>query len=277
MSSPRLLIGRDLPALLIVASILVAFPGAAQEEPPELVTDRPDQTESAEVVPRGFFQLEGGWTHTADEQNGETERSDDIGNLLLRIGLSKKMELRLGWNGFTSRDRRAASIEDRQQGVRDADLGVKIKLTEQLGARPKVAFLGALVLPVGDDELTSSRFDPSFRFAFAHHLSDRLVVGYNLGMVWESEIDLDDDRKLLSSGIYTLASGIAFTDSVAIYVELFGSIPASASGTPSHSFDTGFVWLVRPRLQLDIEAGVGLSGAAADWFVGAGLSVRFPR
>lgn len=261
----------------MVASLLVASPGAAQEGPPELVTDRPDQTESTVVVPRGFFQLEGGWVHTADDEDEVTERSDDIGNFLLRIGILEKVELRLGWNGFTSRDRRAASIEDRQEGLRDADIGAKIRLAEQRGARPNIAFLAALVLPIGDDELTSSRFDPSFRFAFSHHLSDRLVVAYNLGMIWESEADDDGERELLSSGIYTLASGFAIIDTVAAYVELYGSIPASATGTPSNSFDGGFVWLVRPNLQLDIEAGVGLSSAAADWFVGAGLSVRFPR
>jgi hypothetical protein len=262
---------------LSVAVLFVASPGAAEDEQPELVTDRPDQTESTAVVPRGYFQLEGGWVHTVDDEDEVTERSDDIGNLLLRIGISEKVELRLGWNGFTSRDRRAASIEDRQEGLRDADIGAKIRLAEQRGARPNVAFLGALVLPIGDDELSSSRFDPSFRFAFAHDLSDRIVVAYNLGMVWESEADDDGERELLSSGIYTLVSGFAITDTVATFVELYGSIPASAAGKPSNSFDTGLVWRVRPNLQLDIAAGVGLSSAAADWFVSAGLSVRFPR
>ena len=264
-------------APLLVVSLLVASPGAAQAEPPELVTDRPDQTESAEVVPRGFFQLEWGWIHTADDEDEVTERSDDIGNFLLRIGIFENVELRLGWNGFSARDRRAASVGQSQSGLLDADLGFKIKLAEERGSRPQVAFLGALVLPVGDDEISESRFDPAFRFAFAHSLSDRLGVGYNLGMVWESEFDDDGERKLLSSAIYTLASGFAISDTVAAYVELFGSIPASASGIPSNSFDGGFVWLVRPNLQLDIEAGVGLSSAAADWSVGAGLTVRFPR
>jgi hypothetical protein len=260
-----------------VAVLFAASPGAAQEQPPELVTDRPDQTESAEVVPRGFFQLEAGWVHTVDDEDGVTDRSDDIGNFLLRIGIFENVELRLGWNGFTARDRRAVSVDESQSGLRDADLGAKIKLAEERGARPQIALLGALVLPVGDDEVSESRFDPAFRFAFAHTLSDRLGVGYNLGMVWESEADDDGERKLLSSAIYTLASGVAITDTVSAYVELFGSIPATASGTPSNSFDGGFVWLVRPNLQLDIEAGVGLSSAAADWFIGAGLSVRFPR
>lgn len=51
---------------------------------------------------------------------------------------------------------------------------------------------------------------------------------------------------------------------------------ASASGGPSNSFDGGFTYLLRDDLQVDASAGVGLSDDADDWFVGLGLSLRFP-
>lgn len=41
-------------ALLVPATL-------AGQDPGSLVTDRPDQTESAEAVPSGFVQLELGW------------------------------------------------------------------------------------------------------------------------------------------------------------------------------------------------------------------------
>ena len=53
-----------LALLLVISSPLV---GAA-EDAPELVTDRPDATESTEVVPRGWFQAELG---VGDEEMGE--------------------------------------------------------------------------------------------------------------------------------------------------------------------------------------------------------------
>ena len=61
------------------------------------------------------------------------------------------------------------------------------------------------------------------------------------------------------------------------YVELFGEIPANATGRPRNSFDAGVTYLLHPKLQLDTAAGFGLSEDADDWFVGIGVSVRFRK
>ena len=55
------------------------------------------------------------------------------------------------------------------------------------------------------------------------------------------------------------------------------SFPASDPEPEAHSFDAGLTYLLNPRLQLDLSAGVGLSGAAPDWFVGTGVAFRVPR
>ena len=38
-----------------------------------------------------------------------------------------------------------------------------------------------------------------------------------------------------------------------------------------------FTYLLRDNIQADFAGGVGLSSAAGDWFVGLGISARFPR
>ena len=57
-----------------LACLLWAAPLAAQEgtasEPPELITDRPDQTESAETVPPGLVQVETGWVFAREDAEG---------------------------------------------------------------------------------------------------------------------------------------------------------------------------------------------------------------
>ena len=47
-------------ALLFVL-IMPVGTGVARAQSPDMVTDRPDQTESAAVVPRGLLQVETGW------------------------------------------------------------------------------------------------------------------------------------------------------------------------------------------------------------------------
>lgn len=271
--------------LLVAALIVSLMPVAGRsEEPPELVTDRPDQTESAEVVPPGTFQIETGWTLTGARQedpgSGLTvdREAQELAGTLLRIGLGRRFELRLGWDGLVWEGAATPgqSSHDRH-GKGDAALGAKVVLLRQRGAAPQLALLAGTSLPAGDDELSTDRADPDFRLSFAHTLSERLSLGYNLGMEWETEEDPSGERHTLSSAIYTLALGIAVSERLGTFVEVAGAVAASTGGEPHSSFDGGVTYLVRGNLQLDAFAGVGLSDAAPDWFVGLGLSVRLPR
>ena len=79
-----------------VLACLLAAPLAAQTE---LVTDRPDQTESAVVVPRGTVQIETGWLRTEEEDGPVEIETEELLGTLVRVGLSDRVELRLGWSG----------------------------------------------------------------------------------------------------------------------------------------------------------------------------------
>lgn len=263
-----------LRTVMILCCLLGA--GAAAHAESELVTDRPDQTESAVTVAPGVFQLELGWTQTRDDEDGVSVESWEAPGTLLRIGLAERVELRLGWTGFVDQEveigRREASVD----GLGDAEIGAKILLAEERGGRPQMAVLVGTSVPVGDDAFTSDRFDPALRLALSHTLSERLSLGYNLGVGLESE-ELDGERHTLSTYLYTVALGIGLSERWGAFVELYGDLPGSAEGDDAHAFDGGLTYLLHDRLQLDLAAGVGLSDAAADHFIGLGLSVRWPR
>ncbi len=244
---------------------------------PELVTDRPDQTESSAVVPRGTVQLETGWLFSREDGGGLRVDTHEIPGTLVRVGLLERLELRFGWSGFTSVERRAAASETKTDGAGDAEVGAKLYLRSERGPAPETALLVGLSLPVGDEEISSERADPSFRFSMSHSLSQRLALGYNLGMAWGSAPDQRGERDTLSDYLYTATLGIGINSRVGSFVELFGEIPASADGGPRNSFDGGFTFLVRDNLQLDVFGGVGLSDAANDWFFGFGICARFPE
>ena len=55
----------------MIACRAISLTAAATDSPPELVTDRPDQTESSKTVPVGSFQLESGWTLSRDDEGGD--------------------------------------------------------------------------------------------------------------------------------------------------------------------------------------------------------------
>jgi len=248
----------------------------AAVSPPQLVTDRPDQTESSILVPAGFAQLEAGWVFSREDEAGLRVDTHVLPQSLMRIGLIDELELRVGWTGYVSEQTRRGGVEEDADGAGDAEIGAKARLWNRHGSSSG-ALIVSVSVPLGADVHTTDRFDPSFRFSASHSLAENLALGYNIGSTWRSAPDPSGERHTLSDLLYTLALGFGdITPRLSAFVELFGEVPASASGKPRHSLDGGFTFLVRPNLQLDFFSGLGLSDEADDGFFGAGVSVRFP-
>ena len=259
----------------IALSLLsVLSPDLVKSEDLELVTDRPDQTESSSVVPRGLVQLEMGWSREVEDGDIEA-RSDAMPALLARIGVARRLELRLGHEGYTWE----SGVEPEAEGLGDAGIGVKVKLSEEgPGWRPDAALIAGTTLPTGQDGFTSERADPAFRFALSHTVSERVSLGYNLGAAWASGPDDSGMIRTETSCQYTATVGFALAERFGSFLEIFGEAPLSdGARDATTSLDGGFTFLVLPNVQLDAAAGVGLSDEASDWFFGLGASVRLPR
>jgi hypothetical protein len=264
---------RAAASLLVTLSIGLS----AQADEPDLLTDRPGQSDAPSVVAPGKMQIEAGWTRTDDDDDGVETEVTEVPGTLVRSGLKENLELRLGWTGNVSADVSSDLLDFDENGSGDATIGAKYRIRDGNDGSPEVAVSFGTSLPTGDDEFTSDRADPSVRATVAHSLTDRLSLGYNLGIELATEKAPDGDKNTLASFIYTTSLGIGVTDRLGAFVELYGDVPASAGGGPSHSIDGGFAYLLRHNLQLDVSAGLGLNDRAADTFVGFGVSARFPR
>jgi len=265
---------------LLYSVIFTLVPCFAQEKvspKPELVTDRPDQTESSSVVPPGYVQIETGWSLTRNQEGGIRTDTHTFPGTLFRRGALNRMELRLGYGGAVWEQTRQAGQSTDASGSGDMGIGTKIYFWEEQKWVPEVALLAGVVLPVGKEQFSRGRPDPSFRFSLSHTLSDRLSLGYNLGPAWESELEETGDRDTFSLFDYTAVLGIGLNERAGLFVEVFGQIPFNAKGGPRHSFDGGLTYLIRDNLQIDGSAGIGLSDSADDWFVGLGFTARLPR
>ncbi len=265
---------------MVRVAILAAWASAASaaaQSGPELVTDRPDQTESALVVPVGTLQVEAGALWTRDQEGVERFEGFEAPGTLLRYGLFERLELRLAWAGRIDDELRGKHERFRFEGAADPELGVKLALAAEQGLRPELALLAHLSLPAGSDDVGSPRADLSIRLTAAHTLSDRVGLGWNAGYEAASFEDGRGEVHTLGRFVYTAALGFDLGERWGAFVELFGDLPASDPEPAAHSFDGGVTFLVRPRVQLDFSAGVGLNDAAPDRFFGFGLSFRLPR
>lgn len=232
--------------------LALAAPLAAQD----LVTDRPDQTESALTVPRGLFQFEAGVIAEAGDQR-------TIGAALLRIGLHPRIEARIGFDGW--RDVGPAD------GAGDVTLGAKLALTAP-DAPWTLALIGTGSLGTGAAGLAADGIDPEVRVALARPLGERLSLGLNGGVFWTAL-----GATTRADALYTAVVGASAAPGVGLFVESYGTLPVSDGGAATHLVDAGVTVLLTPTVQLDGSAGLGLSDTAPDWFVGFGVSLRVPR
>ncbi|HSR15660.1 MAG TPA: transporter, partial [Gemmatimonadales bacterium] len=151
------------------------------------------------------------------------------------------------------------------------------RLRDGDGLDPSVALLGGAVIPSGSSGVRAERVDPSFRIAAAHELGERVGVGYNLGVRGVSIRHGDGVVATEAEGIYTASVGVGLTDWLAVFGEAFGALALSSRAVEAHLVDAGVTLLLRHNLQLDFSGGKGYAGAAENWFVSAGVSIRLPR
>jgi hypothetical protein len=248
----------------------------AQVRAGPLVTDRPDQTESALVVAPGHVQFEIGWTLEQEELAAVRERGTAVPQVKARLGLTPRLEGRLGFVGWQRREITGPLGVTSANGMGDVDVGFKYQAVAGRGSIPDAALIGTLSLPTGDAGFGSPRADPTVLLAFASGLTDRLGLGYNVGASWTTETGAGGRASVLEL-LYTVSLGIGLTHRAGAFLEAFGSVAAERTRPSRRSVDGGFTYRVRDNLQLDVSGGVGLNRDAADWFLGAGVAVRLPR
>ncbi len=255
---------RTLYLFLLWSSVCSVF---ALDNYPELITDRPDQTESSVVVPHKSLQIETGFVQENKETSIVNEKAFGYNSTLLRYGLLANFELRLGLEYLAYEiESKHTTFSERASGISPLYTGFKVEVAEEDGWRPDVAFLGGMVLPfTAAKEFKTEYSAGDMRFSFSHTLSQRFSVGYNVGVEWDGET-------AVPGYFYSAVLGVQITDQLGGFVESFGLMPEK--GDEEHLLDAGLTYLLSPNFQLDISGGLGLSDNAIDNFISFGFTYR---
>ena len=245
--------------------------GPDLDEP--LVTDRPDFTEASVTVGRGVAQIEMGYTYIYDNQDGESVRLQSFGEPLLRYGiLADWLEFRIAL--FPVEERSSSrGVSDTESGLEDLYTGFKIALTPQAGILPEMALIPQTFVPIGSDAFSADSLLPGLNLIYSWDLNDCIsTAGSTQG---NRRIDPSGDAYLQMAQSWTVA--YTLTENLGAYTEWFALIPSGAdTARTRHFFNGGFTYLINDNMQFDIRAGVGLNKSAEDYFLGTGLSIRFP-
>ena len=242
---------------LVLFSFLI-FNVAASAQVTPIQADRPDQTETPAIVPKGMFQVESGFGYQKEDAHNATWT---LPTALWKYGVNENFELRL----ITEIEIENKETEN-NYGLKPILIGCKIKMCEEEGIIPKTSFIGHMSIPnAASSKYKNDFYAPEFRFTMQHTLSDKFSLGYNLGSEW-------DGFTAAPTFIYTLTTGYAISEKLGSYVELFGFGPQKDKA--NHNIDGGITYLINHNFMLDLSSGVGLTANAPDYYIAFGFSYR---
>jgi hypothetical protein len=230
---------------------------------PAVEADRPDFTESPETVPPGSIQAEAGYTYRRNESN----TSQSIGELLVRVPAGMRAEVRVGFNSYAIEH--GAGLKRR--GFEDMEVGTKVRIIEreERSLIPNVSILALTTLPTGHRGMGSRVMQPTAKLALSWQLGGRLALQSNANYTYANE-----DGTGFSQWAGSASLGTEFTPRVETFVEWFGTSPASLGAKRADYLDTGVAMKFGPSLRLDARVGVN-TRTKRDYFVGVGVSRRW--
>ncbi len=256
--------------LIFLVSIILSQKVFMQENS-ELITDRPDITESAIVVPQNTFQIETGFMfqkqkfveHSTDYENENLI----LASTLCRYGINDIIELRFGGEYFLGKT--TAGIKKTIiQGLQGIFVGSKIQLAKEGNIVNNIAVILEAALPFGNEKLRPDKFEPGIIFAFDKPISETINLGMNFG---SSKIKSINDFIL----DYSVSIGFSLDDRWTAFAEYFGNTAKKAQ--PEHNIHFGFTYLQKENIQIDISSGSLIFNDETDYFGQVGFSIRLPR
>lgn len=238
--------------------VIMGYTGFAQ-----IITDRPDQTESSSTVDQGSFQIESGILIGFTEDAFSSQRQLLAPSTLFRYGLTKGIEIRVV-NQFESIKNQTNSIE--KSGISDLEIGTKIQLLKIETINTEIAFLSHVVLPTGSKFLSNENLGTINKISISHQINETLGLGYNLGYDYFGYGNGDLT--------YSIALGIAVSNRFSFYLEPYGSIVNV--DTHEANFDAGITYLIHEQCQLDFSFGTGVNHTMNYLSVGFSINIAKP-
>lgn len=261
---------------------------ASEAEPEEdhIETDRDSFTPATTTVGAGRIVLESAYTF---QDNRDVAETHSFPEFLARIGITKRLELRVGWNyevggagnsssGATSegghpRLRRLVALklgEEEETIERESRIayGAKLALTEQEGFLPESALILQGFTPTTGPSSTTT-------FVGTYVLGWKLMADWKLDAAvryGSGEEEGDRFGKFAPSVVLRIPVGERWT----AHAEWFGIFTDHREEDSEAQYvSPGVHYLVTPDLEVGVRVGWGLTDQSAKFFCNSGVGLRF--
>lgn len=222
-------------------------------------------------VTRGRVQIEGGYSFVSDTIGGAGATQHTVPDLLLRVGLTERLEVRVGWPGWVSTTYGGSLSASSSTDTLEPNVGFMYDLWRQDGWVPQTAVLAAVPITLEGNPFSMSGLQPLSQMLYCWYLTDRLTAGGATGVAlfrvsgdnfvqWQQSLNLD---YLLTDRVGTFAEWEVLIDS------------GSDDDGAGHLLGGGFSLLWTDSLQVSWRAGLGLNDRAPDFLTDIRFAYRF--
>lgn len=238
--------------------------GTVSAEDGAIAPDRPGLATGTHAVSPGVVYVEMGYQY-AFNRTGEDVATHTLPQLVLRTGITDKIELDIIWDGW-NQDHMSGS--DSERSAADVTIGGKYQLHQS--DLYNLTLMGLLSLPVGEAPSTSDEVEPLLGLLWDYNLTESAQL---FGVIQANWLENEDNGSYTES---QLAIGVGFghTDKLSSFIEYYAAFPSEASLPEEHIINGGLVYLYTNDIQLDISTGAGLNDDTGH-FVSFGIAMRF--
>jgi len=251
--------------------LLRSDPGQAEPESDPLAPARFDLGERISAVTQGRVQIEAGYVFTLDRADGTKTWEHAVPDLLFRVGLTERLELRLGWPGYVATIREDAAGRSSSDRTLDPNVGFMLDLFPQQGWRPQTAILASVPITLEGNPFALESLQPLSQVLYCWYLTDRLSFGGTTGLsLFDDQGDQFIELQQSADVDYLLF------DRLGAFVEWTVLVDhGSADDGAEHMLGGGLAVLCNDHFQVSWRAAIGLNQRAPDWLTGVRCALRF--
>ncbi len=252
---------------------------APDEEFTDVTTWETPETQSADGawtqriarLVRGRTQLEGGYSYLRGSVGGSNWAQHTLPDMLLRFGLTDRLELRLGWPGYVSSNSDDPVSSGGHTGTLDPNVGLLYDLWQQRDLLPRAAVLVAIPVPLEGNPFALNSLQPLTELMYSWETSDRTAVTGRSGFaIFETA---GDNYTQFQQGV---SFDVILTQRLGAFVSWDMLVnQRSWSDTSQHMAGGGLSFALTDRFAICWRSAAGLNSAAPDFLNDIRLVYRF--